>query len=236
MVVRTVSEDREGPRAIGAILARVPQPVGTFAFWFQDRRWEWSNAAADMYGYPPEVREPTTELLMRHLHHDDRPRAGGCANQILRGEPFSSRHRVVDTAGRRHVVVVAGAGVFDDNGVVIGVRGFCVDVTLAVESDIDAMVAGWAESRAQIEQAKGVLMAAYGVDAQRAFEVLVWRSKSQNIKLRELARRFLTAIEGTNCKNNPDYIDHALLFAHSAAPISPDTTTGATQMAREDQF
>lgn len=227
MSTKTVSQDCEVLYAIDNILARVPQPVGTFAFWFQERRCEWSDSVAAMYGYPPEAVQPTIALLLRHLPHDDHSQVGACVDRVLRGKPFSSRHRVVDIAGHRHVLVVAGDGVFDDDGVVIGVRGFCVDVTHAVESDIDDMVAEWSGSRAKIEQAKGVLMAAYGIDEQRAFDVLVWRSKSQNVKLREFARRFLDAIAGTSCKDNPDYIDHALLTAHRSTSASPDTATGA---------
>jgi GAF domain-containing protein len=43
------------------------------------------------------------------------------------------------------------------------------------------------ESRAVIEQAKGVLMAREGIDAERAFEVLVRASQRENRKLREIA-------------------------------------------------
>lgn len=47
-----------------------------------------------------------------------------------------------------------------------------------------------ADARAAIEQAKGVLIAAYGISAERAFDVLVWRSQETNLKVRDLAVRF----------------------------------------------
>ncbi|MBJ8342062.1 ANTAR domain-containing protein [Antrihabitans sp. YC3-6] len=50
------------------------------------------------------------------------------------------------------------------------------------------------ESRATMERSKGVLMLESGVNAARAFEVLVWRSHDANIKLRELAHQLLQAI------------------------------------------
>jgi ANTAR domain len=37
------------------------------------------------------------------------------------------------------------------------------------------------EDRAVIVQAKGVLMAAFGITANRAFEVLVWRSQETHL-------------------------------------------------------
>ena len=44
------------------------------------------------------------------------------------------------------------------------------------------------ESRAVIEQAKGVLMAQQGIDAEQAFEVLRGASQRYNRKLRDIAR------------------------------------------------
>lgn len=46
-------------------------------------------------------------------------------------------------------------------------------------------------SRAVIDQAKGVLMAVHRVGADEAFALLVQRSQQENLKVRELAERFL---------------------------------------------
>ena len=43
------------------------------------------------------------------------------------------------------------------------------------------------ESRAEIEQAKGILMATHQVNADRAFDLLVERSQTENRKLRDVA-------------------------------------------------
>ena len=50
------------------------------------------------------------------------------------------------------------------------------------------------ESRAEIDQAKGVLMAAHGVDADEAFRQLVAESQQHNTKLREVARNLLASV------------------------------------------
>jgi GAF domain-containing protein len=52
------------------------------------------------------------------------------------------------------------------------------------------------ESRAVIEQAKGVLMANHHVDADRAFDLLVERSQAENRKLREVAGDVVRGILG----------------------------------------
>jgi transcriptional regulator with GAF, ATPase, and Fis domain len=49
-------------------------------------------------------------------------------------------------------------------------------------------------SRAVIDQAKGIIMAANRVDADEAFELLVQRSQQENLKLKDLASRFIDDI------------------------------------------
>lgn len=50
------------------------------------------------------------------------------------------------------------------------------------------------ESRAEIDQAKGVLMAAHGVTAEEAFSRLVGESQQHNTKLRDVARNLLDSV------------------------------------------
>jgi hypothetical protein len=45
------------------------------------------------------------------------------------------------------------------------------------------------ESRAVIEQAKGVVMSATGADAEKAFDLLRTASQHRNVKLRDLAQQ-----------------------------------------------
>lgn len=171
-----------------------PQRVGRFRFFLDGHRWEWSDAVARMHGYRPGQVQPSTELLLQHKHPDDRERVAAVLDQVMRGKPFSSRHRIIDTAGRTHWVVVAGDRMLDDSGALAGTSGFYVDVTDSLHSDITNVLSAVADSRARIEQAKGVLMAAYGISAERAFDILVWRSQETNLKLRDVAGRFLDAV------------------------------------------
>ncbi|EHR48446.1 response regulator with putative antiterminator output domain [Saccharomonospora marina XMU15] len=50
------------------------------------------------------------------------------------------------------------------------------------------------ESRAVIDQAKGILMAVNRIDADQAFTLLVEQSQRDNIKLRDLATRFVAHV------------------------------------------
>jgi AmiR/NasT family two-component response regulator len=80
-----------------------------------------------------------------------------------------------------------------------------------MQSDISTALSEVSEARAEIEQAKGVLMAAYGFNADRAFGLLVHHSQETNIKVRDLAHRFITAIAGSRSAETRRQVDQALL-------------------------
>jgi AmiR/NasT family two-component response regulator len=50
-------------------------------------------------------------------------------------------------------------------------------------------------SRAQIDQAKGVMMALHGYDTDAAFEAISQISQRDNIKVREVARLLLDQVQ-----------------------------------------
>ena len=137
---------------------------------------------------------PTTELVLSHKHPDDYGQVAATLDEIRRTSgAFSTRHRIIDTHGDVHHVVVVGDQLYDDDGEVIGTHGFYVDVTPSMQEAQDEIVteavAEIAEARSGIEQAKGMLMLIYRINADSAFELLKWRSQETNIKLRLLAEQ-----------------------------------------------
>jgi PAS domain S-box-containing protein len=190
--------------------------VGAFRFYFDDQRWEWSDQVQRMHGYRPGAVTPTTELMLSHKHPEDRAQIAQTLDSIRRtGQPLSSRHRIIDTSGKVRSVIVVGDQLHDERGRVVGTQGFYIDTTPDEREQHDqltAQLAIIAENRAGIEQAKGVLMAAYGIEANRAFEILKWRSQQTNIKMRELASRFMAAVGASHLSpESRRQIDHALL-------------------------
>lgn len=177
--------------AVGSDVRR--QGVGWFRLHFDDERWEWSPEVQALHGYPPGTVTPTTELVLSHKHPDDRDHIAATLQQIRhRQQAFSSRHRIVDTAGGVHHVIVVADLLNDDAGRVVGTTGFYIDVTPAedrAQERLGAAIAEIAEQRAAIEQAKGMLMVIYGIDADAAFELLRWRSQEANVKVRILAQQ-----------------------------------------------
>ncbi|ANE81817.1 antitermination regulator [Mycobacterium adipatum] len=190
--------DGEQPPDDGALAGGEHQHVGWFRFYLADERWEWSEQVERMHGYQPGTVHPTTELVLAHKHPDDFGHVSATLAEIRRtGAAFSTRHRIVDTHGDTHHVVVVADRLFGDDGVtVVGSHGFYIDVTPSAQSGardqqerVSEAVAEIAEARSGIEQAKGMLMLIYRINADAAFELLRWRSQETNTKLRALAER-----------------------------------------------
>lgn len=73
------------------------------------------------------------------------------------------------------------------------------------------------ESRSTIEQAKGIVMAAFGASPEKAFELLKWRSQQNNVKLRDLCEQFVADV----CEQQPvgaeagDRVGEILVTCHT---------------------
>jgi hypothetical protein len=204
-----------------ALAGGSPQRVGWFRFYFADERWEWSEQVQLMHGYEPGTVTPTTELVLSHKHPDDYQQVAATLEEMRRSHrTFSTRHRIIDTKGAVHSVVVIGDQLYDERGELVGTHGFYVDVTPLdefTEELVSAAVAEIAENRAAIEQAKGMIMLIYRVSADAAFELLKWRSQETNIKLRILAEQLLADFAGLAYEETLPpraTFDHLLLTAH----------------------
>ena len=187
----------------------------------RENRWEWSDEVAQMHGDEPGTVQPTTELVLSHKHPDDKPTVAELIEQVRRhGVPFSRRHRIIDTAGDIHLVVVVGDRLYGPDGQVDGTSGFYVDITEEFDTDlqqsVNEVVATIDENRAVINQAIGIMMLTHGVTAERAFDVLAWRSKQTNVKLRTIAARFVAAVAASELLSGDERnrVDHLLLTAH----------------------
>ena len=204
-----------------ALAGGAPQRVGWFRFYFADERWEWSEQVQLLHGYEPGSVTPTTDLVLSHKHPDDRQQVAATLEEMRRTHrTFSTRHRIIDTRGGVHEVVVIGDQLLDDAGRLIGTHGFYVDMTptdAQTTAMVSAALAEITENRAAIEQVKGMLMLIYRVDDETAFQLLRWRSQETNVKLRLLAEQLLREYgELVYDETLPPRatFDHLLLTAH----------------------
>lgn len=184
-----------------ALLGGEPQRVGRFEYRYDDGAWTWSDTVARIHGYAPGEVEPTTDLVLSHKHPDDLARVKGLLQQSL--APFSSRHRILTTSGQTRTVVVVGDPVTDADGRIVATRGFYVDITESFNADLQQSISDELQvigsHREVIDQAKGMLMVIYGLSADAAFAVLVWRSQELNVKLWIVAEKLVAAL--------PDLLD-----------------------------
>jgi hypothetical protein len=212
-----------------AHVGAVKMNVGGFRFWFVGPRWEWSDEVARMHGYEPGSVVPTTELLLPHKHPDDRAHVQDLLDHALHsGGSFSGRHRFIDTAGNVHDAIVVADRMSDETGAVVGTAGYYIDLTDTFDETrkeaLDEVLPDLFETRAVIEQAKGVLMGVYRITADQAFSVLRWRSQDTNTKLRALATQLVSEVATlvpTSAKTQSEF-DHLLLTVHNRIPPHPN--------------
>ncbi|WP_123028579.1 ANTAR domain-containing protein [Mycolicibacterium stellerae] len=92
------------------------------------------------------------------------------------------------------------------------------DWTSQNEADaITAFVADMAEHRAVVEQAKGVLMVVYDIDADAALDLLKWRSQATDTELQALAGRLMKdfrLLHWSDKRSSRLMFDRMLLTAH----------------------
>jgi hypothetical protein len=178
--------------------------VGMYHWDIRTNVWSWSSEIFLMYGYQPGSVTPSLELLAKHGHPKDRPPLFEVFERARRtGEPFSCQQRIAAADDSTRAVVVVGDADSEDD-VPTAVHGYYVDLTSARLREAEQLseLAGEAAglqramaSRATIEQAKGMIMFAYGCDSAVAFDLLINTSQRANIKLRELAERLGAAVQ-----------------------------------------
>lgn len=150
-----------------------------------------SDDLAVVLGFAPGDVVLTAKLVIAHLHPGDRNNwQAGLQRCLETGRPLVVDHRLV-LADRTERVATTTLTAQRQDGRVVSVTGVVTDLShrLQAASDIEigAAVRASAATRSEIDQAKGIVMAAFDVDAEQAFALLKWHSSHTNRKLRELS-------------------------------------------------
>lgn len=100
-----------------------------------------------------------------------------------------------DASGQSRVLAVVGGGAPGLRGTPAPVEGYFVDLTEshreAVDREATASIIASSLSRATIEQAKGIVMAALGVSGDESFAVLRRFSNDTNTPVRDVAEHLV---------------------------------------------
>lgn len=178
--------------------------IGEAVYDYASGAWSWSDDMYAIAGLAPAVGDPS-ERVFERMHPDDRPGIlAGLEAAIASGGPISGQYRLRDDRGGERVISFVGYGERDDDGAPIRLRGFAFDVTDAVRQMANDAVVAALTDRAAIEQVKGALMFAYGVDDAAAFGILTRYSQRANVKVSVLARRTLAGLHrGSDARADP---------------------------------
>lgn len=204
--------------------------VGRFTYDVTTQTWKWDDEVFRIHGMEPGEIEPTTEYVLGCKHPEDRGRVAHVLSQAsATGEPFSVCYRLNAADGvERRVVLVCEGGVCDatTDVPVTQLDGYYIDLTddfaAAAGEEARNAVAASAQHRATIEQAKGSLMLAYGLDADQAFAMLRWWSRNKNVKVRDIAEHL------TDVSSAGELTDRSLRTAVDNRLHDLGTTDGAT--------
>ncbi|MFP3461856.1 PAS and ANTAR domain-containing protein [Arthrobacter globiformis] len=165
--------------------------AGTFHYDAISGRLEWSDELYTLHGYRRGEIVPTVELLYAHKHPDDRDRCHDIFTAACEaGGFFCTYHRIIDARVREHRVLTAGEALVQD-GRLVAVEGFIVDLTSTLHWETEQAareaVEGALGTRSTIEQAKGILMGVLRIGSDAAFELLAKYSQDTNIKVASTA-------------------------------------------------
>ena len=151
--------------------------------------WWWSDDMYVVAGLTRTEADPS-EMLFKRMHSDDRERIAETLSAALEaGEPLSGQYRLFDESDRQRSIAFVGDAERDEDGCLVRMRGYAFDVTDVVGDLSNAAVAAATANRAAIEQVKGALMFAYGLDDAAAFGILSRYSQASNVKLGVIAQR-----------------------------------------------
>ncbi|MGI8794046.1 MAG: putative bifunctional diguanylate cyclase/phosphodiesterase [Acidimicrobiales bacterium] len=95
-----------------------------------------SPTATRLLGYPVVVWAHAPEFLTSVIHRDDADKIReGCEAAIQSGKNHRTRFRMIAAGGAEVRVQAIVHGVYDPDGVAVGVRGLLLDVTSAAETE-----------------------------------------------------------------------------------------------------
>lgn len=174
---------------------RNDDPVyGECSYDFATGAWWWSPDIYAVAGLVPDGRNPDVQVF-EAMHPADRPGIERrLAHTLEHGLPMSGQYRLTDHRGSERVIAFVGDIEHGEDGAPVRLLGRAFDVTGPARELASHAVTAATADRAAIEQAKGALMFAYGVDDTAAFGLLARFSQQSNVKVSVLAQRVVASM------------------------------------------
>jgi len=199
-----------------------------------DDAWVWSDEVYDLLGFAPGEVLPSTAVLRAHL---DPVGTATLERWTAPAPPVLEEavaHQLHGTAGPRTVLTAwAALDPTDETG---PRDGRLIDLADLIEEAAgrvaDQHIRAGLESRSIVDQALGILMAAYGLPDADAFELLRWFSTRRNEKLATIAARLVEGHSGhdevrTLSAGERDALISALILGDRPPPLEDDRSAGS---------
>jgi len=174
----------------------VSSQVGRFRFCPASGEWDWDEVTSHLHGLEARRRSVSTDRLLGLVHPADREQV----TAVLGRTPgrFRIRYRTQASDDTERSLLVVGHVVSRLRGPA-QLEGHAVDITADLRATSEQAgreaVEAAMEGRGAIEQAKGGLMLAYGLNQDQAFALLRWWSRNHNIRVRVLAERLMATVD-----------------------------------------
>ncbi|MGE4292462.1 MAG: PAS domain-containing protein [Desulfovibrio sp.] len=135
-----VTEQRLSEQALRLSQARLDRAqeiarFGCFELLIPTRQMFWSDQTYRLFGYVPGGVAPSIDLMMGHVHPDDRLELLAKQNAALLGEPYEMIFRIVHTSGETRQAHCRATVEPDENGTPLRLIGAVQDVTEQVRME-----------------------------------------------------------------------------------------------------
>ncbi|MCH1868796.1 ANTAR domain-containing protein [Nocardioides sp. CFH 31398] len=161
-----------------------------------------------LHGYRGCAVAVDTDLVLEHKREEDRAHAMVLLDAAATGDQhFSNYHHIVDVDGNERTVLTVGTSRLEPVGTTTPhrySRGFMVDVTDDEVRSARLAVERARQHAASIQQSLGLLMGTLGLTEEAAFAVLSRLSQHHNVRVRDLAPRFMAAAASTATRSPRD--------------------------------
>ncbi|MFC8043352.1 ANTAR domain-containing protein [Nocardia sp. NPDC057353] len=189
----TSTQQRRSLHNAAATSALAPVCVGRFGYDPAARTVWWSRQSEPRSAAAAEAGDGrmSIETLLDQVHPQDRAQL---AEALADRQQFCLRVRLPDGAGtERTLILLVDQAAADDE-----VEGIYIDLTDALGAQhkalLDEKLPPMVAAGALIEQAVGMLRLVYGVTADKARELLLWRAGETGVPVTEFAARLCAAV------------------------------------------
>jgi hypothetical protein len=220
---------------VAGFSGRLDDRVGLFLGRPQADLWVWDEQLVAILGFPRSGVSASLRTLLQHVAADERPLAADAFRSAVEdGAPVLVSCRLHAADGSvRSVLITAEVSEVEPNessmSASLRMDGFAaatgpwlvgqvVDLTAlrlsATRAAANHAVIQAAKHRAAIEQAKGIIMVTYRIDADAAFELLRRHSQNTNTKVHDLADHLVSQVATLNFETAPAQVDALLQRPH----------------------